>query len=153
MCKAVEIGKHIMNQCINDGYDVTPSKIQKLLYYMQGEYLVNYNKRMFEEEIVAWECGPAIKAVNYYFTKFLFDNKDKLITANLFLSDEEKRVFEDVYDDKAYLTTDHLIEMTQTEEPWVITYDQGRGRNKPITDEMLKNYFGGTINGLEGLDK
>lgn len=143
MCKSVEIGKHILNFCIKDGYDVTPSKIQKLLYYMQAVFYTKYEENMFDEQIVAWECGPAIKEVNSYFTKYLFDNKGKSITANLFLSDKEKEVFKTVYDEKGYLTTGHLIEMTQSEDPWIAVYDNGNGQNNPITNDLLKKYFGG----------
>ena len=143
MCKSVELGKHIVKLCIKDNYDISPSKIQKLLYYMQSLYLYKYNKKLFDENIIAWNCGPAIKEVNTYFTKFLSENHDDEIIANLFLLDEEMDVFKYVYEEKAFLTTEHLIEMTQNEKPWMLTYDDGKGQNCIISVELLKGLFGG----------
>ncbi|MBE7023787.1 MAG: DUF4065 domain-containing protein [Ruminococcaceae bacterium] len=143
MCKSIEVGKHILNFCIKNKYEITPSKIQKLLYYMQGYFYAKNNENMFDEKILAWDCGPAIPEVNAYFTKYIHENKGEPIVANLFLSDAEKEVFKFVCEKKSVLSTNELIEITQKETPWVYVYKDGVGKNDIITNEHLKKWFGG----------
>lgn len=153
MCKSVELGKHILNYCIKHDHEVTPSKIQKLLYYMQAYFYVKNDENLFEEKILAWNCGPAIHEVNAYFTKYMHENKGKYITANLFLSDEEMQVFKFVCEQKASISTNELIEITQKEKPWQQTYNNGTGKNEIISNELLKDWFGGDELELERMDK
>src|SRR4051812_2003689 len=36
------------------GFDISPLKLQKLLYYAQGYYLASYGKPLFEENFLKW---------------------------------------------------------------------------------------------------
>jgi uncharacterized phage-associated protein len=46
-----------------DESDLTNLKLQKLLYFAQGEYLKKTGKPLFEDEIVAWQYGPVVRSV------------------------------------------------------------------------------------------
>jgi len=43
--------------------DMSPMKLQKILYFAQGWYLATEKKPLFDEQIEAWRYGPVIRTV------------------------------------------------------------------------------------------
>lgn len=75
MLTAKELARYIISEIkkqITESYlfDVTPLKLQKLLYYVQGYSLALTGKSAFEEEIEARECGPIIESVYREYEKY-----------------------------------------------------------------------------------
>lgn len=64
MCKATEVGKIVINKCINEGLFIDAQKLQKLLVLMQVECIKKSKKPLFKEDIRIWDCGVAIKEVD-----------------------------------------------------------------------------------------
>ena len=54
----------------NTSYYITPSKLQKLLYYAQGWHLALHGKVLFEEDIIARESGPVVLSVEKRFKRY-----------------------------------------------------------------------------------
>ena len=50
--------------------DITPMKLQKLLYYCQGYSLALTGKPIFYEEIEAWKNGPVVESVYQEYKKY-----------------------------------------------------------------------------------
>lgn len=46
-----------------DSEYITNLKLQKLLYYIQGEYMAKMNTPLFNDDFLAWEHGPIIREV------------------------------------------------------------------------------------------
>ena len=67
MCKAAEVGKIVINKCIDRKLFINTQKLQKLLVLMQVECIKRSNKVLFKEDIVVWNCGVAIKEVDIEF--------------------------------------------------------------------------------------
>lgn len=67
MCKAAEVGKIVINKCIDRNIFINTQKLQKLLVLMQVECIKRSNKALFKEDIVIWNCGVAIKEVDIEF--------------------------------------------------------------------------------------
>ena len=67
MCKAAEVGKIVINKCIDQEIFINTQKLQKLLVLMQVECIKRSNKALFKEDIVIWSCGVAIKEVDVEF--------------------------------------------------------------------------------------
>ena len=83
--------------------EVAPLALQKLLYFVQGIYMVLYNKELFCEECEAWAHGPVYREVYEVFKSFKYNPIDDTRFAmlqNRFheLSVEEKRVIDLVLD-------------------------------------------------------
>lgn len=95
LCKASEIAKYTINDCLNRGYKIDTPKIQKLLTIMHGEYLAKYEQPLFPEDIEVWECGVAIRKVNNDFKSYLFGITEKQ-TCYLALLDNELSVINSV---------------------------------------------------------
>ncbi len=67
MCKAVEVGKIVINKCLKMGLPIDTQKLQKLLVLMQVECIRTSGKPLFKEDVRIWDCGVAIKEVDEEF--------------------------------------------------------------------------------------
>lgn len=70
MCKAAEVGKIVVNKCLDAGIYVNTQKLQKLLVLMQVECIKRSGKPLFKEDIRVWDCGVAIKEVDDLFSEY-----------------------------------------------------------------------------------
>lgn len=127
---------------------ITHLKLQKLLYYAQGIYLSCYGKRLFREDIVAWQHGPVVREV---YDIYKVNGRHEI---NENLTDEEqikmgrveddssaKYVLELTYDAFACYTAWQLREKThEVGTPWSNTVTQ-RGIDAIIDDKVIKEYF------------
>lgn len=52
--------------------DLTPLKLQKILYYVATAYFQKTKERLFEEDIQKWQYGPVVKEVYHQFKSFGF---------------------------------------------------------------------------------
>ena len=52
------------------GTDVTPLKMQKLLYFIHADYLVKTGSPLVKEQFEAWSYGPVIPSVYEQFKAF-----------------------------------------------------------------------------------
>ena len=67
MCPVLELAKYIVVKCIEDKKSISNLQLQKILYYIQREFLQKLDKPIFEENIEAWPFGPVVPEVYYYF--------------------------------------------------------------------------------------
>ena len=69
MYTAIHLSKYIVSKCINDGYPISNLQLQKILYYVQKDYL-SHNDQAFSDEIEAWQFGPVVPEAYYRFCGF-----------------------------------------------------------------------------------
>lgn len=70
MCKAAEVGKIVVNKCLDAKIFINTQKLQKLLVLMQVECIKRSGKPLFKEDIRVWNCGVAIKEVDDVFKEY-----------------------------------------------------------------------------------
>ena len=71
MTKAIDVAKYILCIANTNGDLITNLKLQKLLYYAQAWYMVNFDgKKLFDDDIEAWQFGPVIKSIYNLFKDF-----------------------------------------------------------------------------------
>lgn len=95
---ALIIAKYVISECYKQGKPVTNTKLQKILFMIQKEYLKCFCL-CFYENIEAWEFGPCIPKVYYRYCgcgvmpiridyreevlTTLIDKKDRLIISSV----------------------------------------------------------------------
>lgn len=73
LSKALDIAKHILAVCsrLEDPIPITNIKLQKLLYLVYGNFLLdNSEEKLFGERFEAWQYGPAVAEVYDTFCEF-----------------------------------------------------------------------------------
>lgn len=92
MCKAAEVGKIVVNKCLDAGIFINTQKLQKLLALMQIDCIKRSHKPLFKEDIRIWKCGIAIKEVDEEFRNYGEEFNCKQEEFITLLAAEEKSV-------------------------------------------------------------
>ena len=147
VAKALDVARHLIELAAAElePDHLTPLRLQKLLYYVQGWSLALRDQPMFEEQIQAWTNGPAVSAVWQEFKAYEREpivNYEESPSSSLSLQDRffTRLVWEEY---KGY-SASRLYEKTHNEEP----YRQARGdlplgvpSNREISQQSMKQYF------------
>ncbi len=104
---------HNANMMDMEDSDLTPLKIQKLLYYAQGHILANLGKPLFKEDFVAWQHGPVIKKI---YESFKHLGKE-IIGFEVAGTDEYDPV-QLLKDKKSYDLLNHVMNYYNQYSPW-----------------------------------
>ena len=110
-------------------------KIQKLLYYAQGYYLALYGKRLFSEDLYAWQYGPVVQEVYHEFKNF-GAGAIEVPTDFDSLNADELELINDINSLYGQYSAVKLMDMTHNESPW-----QNTPLNHVISDKLLQEYF------------
>jgi uncharacterized phage-associated protein len=129
--------------------EITPLALQKILYYIQGIFMVNYGRPLFSEECQAWVHGPVYEKVYDMFKGFKYnpiEDKRFVIFRDRFqmLTDEEKKVIDMVLNSFGMYSGKTLERITHKEAPWADAYDDDNVcgyTNEPITKDAIRDYF------------
>jgi uncharacterized phage-associated protein len=144
MTSVFDVAKYILQlgkeNAVDGEYDLTPMKLQKLVYYCQGFHLALYDKPLFPESIEAWKHGPVCPPL-YRILKpcgpapvFEIDAKDSL-------SEAEKQLVADVYWKYGQFAAWKLRSMTHNETPWAMVPINGTISDESMADFFNKNFF------------
>lgn len=129
--------------------EVTPLALQKLLYFVQGIYLVLVGTPFFEEDCQAWVHGPVYENVYNLFKNFKYnpieDDRFAVFRERFAELDQtEKKVIDLVIDSFGLYSGKTLERITHREQPWL----EARGNTEPfslsreiITKAAIKTYF------------
>lgn len=112
---------------------ITPLKLQKLLYYIQGLTLKIYGKPAFLREINAWQYGPVVESI---YKKYKRRSPISTPKVTYEICDGLKKIIKLVVLSYGQLEAEKLINLTHEEDPW-INCKQG----EVISIEQIKEYF------------
>lgn len=152
----LEVSQHIINYSIENERPVTNLKLQKILYYIQAAFLVEFGEPCFDEEIEHWRHGPVIPKVyskyKSYMDRRIRDRQENDIdiyigeNASLVIKridynevdffEDDLELMNEVID--SYSNTDpwEMVDKTHGEQPWI-----GTNPNEIITKESIKEFF------------
>jgi uncharacterized phage-associated protein len=129
--------------------EVTPLALQKILYFIQGIYMVLFNKPLYNEDCMAWVHGPVYEEVYDLFKDFKYNpiEDDRFaIFKDRFeeLSEDEKKVIDLVINTFGKYSGKVLEGITHEELPWKnarIGYEASEPSREVISKEEIRNYF------------
>lgn len=113
----------VISYIFERAHEVTPLALQKILYFIQGIYMVHFGKPLYEEDCMAWVHGPVYELVYEMFKTFKYnpiDDNRFVVFKNRFreLTKEEKEVIDLVIDTFGMYSGKTLEKITHHEEPW-----------------------------------
>lgn len=152
---ALAISSYLINYSSDIGKPISNLKLQKLLYYVQAAFLVELNRKCFDEGIVAWEYGPVVKDAydkfKIYGRNYIPKQKDSddimqfdsekneivLKPVKINLTSKEETIIKNVIN--SYKDIDNpfkLVEKTHLEKPWKETR-----QGDEISIKLMKDYY------------
>lgn len=112
---------------------ITPLKLQKLLYYIQGMSLRIYGKPAFLNNISAWQYGPVVEDV---YQQYKGHNPISTPKIDYVVCDGLKKIIELVVESYGQIEAGSLIDLTHDEDPWINSVDSG-----VVSIDLIKEYF------------
>ena len=112
---------------------ITPLKLQKLLYYIQGLALRIYGKPAFFSNIFAWQYGPVVEEI---YKKYKGRSPISTPEVNYEVCEGLKKIIELVVSSYGQIEAGKLIDLTHDEDPWLNSINCDI-----ISIEQIKEYF------------
>lgn len=146
MYSALSVAHYIINYCNERGSSISNLKLQKILYFVQAEFLVSTpnNTPCFKDKIEAWDFGPVVP--NVYHQYKLFGSaaiptkmNDVLVPYYETIDDGDQPLINVIVDNASGYTASQLVQITHNQEPWKKAYR--RGFNNEITNKAILDYF------------
>lgn len=153
----MDIASYIINYGIQRGYGISNLKLQKILYFVQVDFLTNTKTKepCFLESIEAWSFGPVIPVVYQAFKGFgnasimrvddyidfstgIWNAVDKRYEDINICAEDKKRI-ELMTDKCSQYSASQLVDITHRQNPWKEAYIPYQ--NNQITVESIKEYF------------
>lgn len=126
---AITVANYIVEK-----YEVSNLYLQKLLYFIQNNYMVeNEGKLLFEECFQKWKLGPVIPNVYHAFKEFgtsdikekhveytivIENEKIKLKSVDEFLNDQQKDFIDKCMNDLINYDKFELVDLTHNHPHW-----------------------------------
>lgn len=156
---SLEIANEFIRRAKAERRALTQMQLQKLVYIAHAWNLAINGTPLTEDNPQAWDFGPVYRdlreALSKYgrddvtreivyhdskFGLFLAENSNKPAVAAL--SGPETEVIDRVFKDYGKFHAFQLSALThQDGSPWDTVYANGKGRNKEIEPNLIKDYF------------
>ncbi len=135
--EALDIAKYIVNKCTSDNYPITNLQLQKILYFLQKKYLVEKGRRLFVDDIQAWQFGPVVPEVYYQYCGFGSGCITMEYKTDIDFEDELE--IDPVVEDKRKKNPWDLVSETHAPgKAWDETYKNGLGNRNVISTERIR---------------
>ena len=129
--------------------EVTPLALQKILYFIQGIYMVIFGKPLYKEDCMAWIHGPVYEEVYDLFRDFKYnpieDNRFAIFKDRFEeLSEQEKKIIDLVINTFGKYSGKVLEDITHEEKQKKnarVGYEPSEPSREIISKDEIKNYF------------
>lgn len=141
MYTALNVARYIIERCNLKNRSISNLKLQKILYFVQAEFLVSRGEPCFVEQIEAWDFGPVVPEV-YQVYKVFGSSSIPLIGRTInthFIAEEDQELIDEIVDECSKYSASALVEITHHQDPWIKAYHPGR--NNIISRESIEEYF------------
>lgn len=141
MYNVLEVAAYVIEKSVSDGFYISNLKLQKILYYVQANFLVSKGKKCFKENIEAWSIGPVIpKAYRKYkaygtaaIPVTLHDKKADAVCAS------DRPFIDEIIEACRYYSATDLTEISRQQNPWKKAYK--KGETNIISVDSLKDFW------------
>ncbi len=152
--KVLDVSRYIINYGRDNNCNVSNLKLQKLLYFVQAEFLVSENRPCFEEKIEAWAFGPVVpkayfeymnnagleipKITKFYEVTSNFEVKECIFDETI-IAEKDRESIRKVMDYFKDWSAWAMSELTHQQAPWKDVYEVNK--KNEITLEAIKGFF------------
>ena len=155
---ALDIAKYVLGYyCIKKDSVCSNLKLQKILYFLQANHLVETAHPLFEDEIEAVDFGPIIwpvykKYIAYGAGSIPFDIMKDSKCWNLSIYKKDQKIMNELLDELEPYSATNLLDIIHKQSPWKNAYygpavykvnkNTGKLERKTfISNESLYEYF------------
>ena len=140
MFSAHNVAIYIINWCLDHNVPITNLKLQKLLYFVQGEYSRAKGTRLIGDDFYAWQLGPVVPNVYAEYSIFSSSTLPSQ-KQSISFGQEDRCVIDAILQKYARYTTWNLVELSHQQDPWKYQHEIF-GDKALIPFESIADYFG-----------
>lgn len=135
------IAQYVIRHCIDNGIFISNLKLQKILYFIQAEFLVDSDGRRlcFSEAIEAWNFGPVVPEVYHEYKIYGSANIPGTRGAFGMIQPHDRELIDAIVDECAQYSASKLVEITHHQRPWIEAFSNGR--SSEILPQKIYSYF------------
>lgn len=137
MSTALDLSKYIVSKCVEDNDPISNLQLQKILYYIQV-YFLRHDKIAFPDAIEAWQFGPVVPNVYYYYCGY---GAMPIVSVheNFTVESKDENIINGIVESKRDLPPWKLVEETHKKNgAWDRIYKNGVGNRNIIPVELIK---------------
>lgn len=136
---ALNIAKYTINKCAEAGNPISNLHLQKILYFIQREFLKN-DFVAFPDRIEAWQFGPVVPSVYSHYCGFGAMRINRNYNISLDSFDQLKfDIINNVIDEKSIVYPWDLVQETHEKgKAWDIIFRDGDGNKDVIPTELIR---------------
>lgn len=156
---AKSVANYFIGYYKNKKTDITPMKIQKLIYFSHGWNLAIFEEALIDELVEAWRYGPVIPSIYHEFkffgkdsiTSFAYSREnypskplENIIFLKIPIPENENTIalLDRIIEVYGKLSVIQLSNLThQPDTPWAQVWNKNSPKNKNIDNKIIKKYF------------
>ena len=137
MYSALSMAKYIIDKCTKDEYPISNLQLQKILYYIQREFL-QQGAMAFPENIEAWQFGPVVPEVYKQYCGFgALPIRMRYVVA---IKSNDENIITPFIEKKRTLNPWDMVSDTHgSGKAWDLIYRDGLGDHQIIPQELIKS--------------
>lgn len=138
---ALSVAKYVIARCNDQGYTISNLKLQKIMYFIQAQFLVATGEKCFPEVIEAWDFGPVVPVV-YHRYKAYGSASIPYVGENYIcpFTSRDRKMVDSMIEKCGKYSAATLVDITHRQTPWKKAYRPYY--NAEITSESIKDFFG-----------
>jgi len=137
MYSALNIAKYIIDKCTKDKNPISNLQLQKILYYIQREFL-QQGAMAFSENIEAWQFGPVVPEVYKQYCGF--GALPIRMRYAVDIQSRDKNIINPIIEKKRILNPWDMVSDTHSSgKAWDLIYRGGLGDHQIIPQELIRN--------------
>lgn len=70
MYDASVLANNVLKRSFDEGYDITPMHLQKILFFIAAQYIKAAETPLLAERFQAWDYGPVLQSIYHEFKPF-----------------------------------------------------------------------------------
>lgn len=138
--KVLNIAHYVVDKCTNENNPISNLQLQKILYFLQRDYLKNYKQPLFEEKIEAWVFGPVVPLVYYEYCGYGALKIDKTYN-DIEIEYDDKNFVDSIIEERREYNPWSLVSETHQEgSAWKRIYKNGEGNKQEISLDYMEKY-------------
>lgn len=136
---AVELAKEIVYISKENSLYISNLQLQKVMYYVQGNFIKEFKEKAFDDAIECWPYGPVVRRVWRLFNIFGRKPLNNFASESVLkLRSEEKNIIIRVLRDKLKMNVWELVDCTHKEFPWK---NANENNLEIIKDSDMERFF------------
>ncbi len=137
---ASDVAKYVLKKCTDDKSPLSNLQLQKILYFLQRDFLKTTRQPLFHDEIEAWQFGPVVPNVYYDYCSYGANSISKSESSYMkLIRNEDKKIADPIIEDKQNKYPWDLVEEThQPDGAWAYIYANGEGNHRVIPIELIR---------------